>query len=33
MIRWLPSPVADAVGPSTVDPRTGEIIDADVQMS
>ena len=32
MIRWLPSPVANAVGPSTVDPRTGEIIDADVQM-
>jgi len=32
MVRWLPSPVANAVGPSTVDPRTGEIIDADVQM-
>jgi hypothetical protein len=32
MIRWLPSPVANAVGPSTIDPRTGEIIDADVQM-
>jgi hypothetical protein len=32
MIRWLPSPVANAVGPSTVDPRSGEIIDADVQM-
>ncbi len=32
MIRWLPSPVANAVGPSTTDPRTGEIIDADVQM-
>ena len=32
MVRWLPSPVANAVGPSTMDPRTGEIIDADVQM-
>ncbi len=32
MVRWLPSPVANAVGPSTTDPRTGEIIDADVQM-
>lgn len=32
MVRWLPSPVANAVGPSVTDPRTGEIIDADVQM-
>ena len=32
MVRWLPSPVANAVGPSTVDPRSGEILDADVQM-
>jgi hypothetical protein len=32
MIRWLPSPVANAQGPSLVDPRTGEILDADVQM-
>jgi hypothetical protein len=32
MVRWLPSPVQNAVGPSTVDPRTGEILDADVQM-
>jgi hypothetical protein len=32
MVRWLPSGVANAVGPSTVDPRSGEIIDADVQM-
>ena len=32
MVRWLPSPVLNAVGPSTVDPRTGEILDADVQM-
>ena len=32
MIRWLPSPVANAVGPSVTDPRSGEILDADVQM-
>ena len=32
MVRWVPSSVANAVGPSTVDPRTGEILDADVQM-
>jgi hypothetical protein len=32
MVRWLPSPVENAVGPSTVDPRSGEILDADVQM-
>jgi hypothetical protein len=32
MVRWLPSPVANAVGPSVTDPRTGEILDADVQM-
>ena len=32
MVRWLPTPVQNAVGPSTVDPRTGEILDADVQM-
>jgi hypothetical protein len=32
MVRWLPSPVANAQGPSLVDPRTGEILDADVQM-
>ena len=32
MVRWLPSPVPNAIGPSTTDPRTGEIIDADVQM-
>jgi hypothetical protein len=32
MVRWLPSPVANAVGPSTRDPRSGEILDADVQM-
>ena len=32
MVRWLPTPVQNAVGPSIVDPRTGEILDADVQM-
>ena len=32
MVRWLPTPVQNAVGPSVVDPRTGEILDADVQM-
>jgi hypothetical protein len=32
MVRWLATPVQNAVGPSTIDPRTGEIIDADVQM-
>jgi hypothetical protein len=32
VVRWLPSTVENAVGPSTVDPRSGEILDADVQM-
>ena len=31
MVRWLPSATENAVGPSLRDPRTGEIIDADVQ--
>jgi len=31
MVRWLPSSTENAVGPSLRDPRTGEIIDADVQ--
>ena len=31
MVRWLPSANENAVGPSLKDPRTGEIIDADVQ--
>ncbi len=31
MVRWLPSTTENAVGPSLRDPRTGEIIDADVQ--
>ena len=32
MVRWVPSAVINAVGPSIVDPRSGEILDADVQM-
>ena len=32
MVRWLPSTTENAVGPSTVDPRSGEILDADVQL-
>jgi hypothetical protein len=32
MVRWLPSPVANAVGPAVVDPRSGEILDSDIQM-
>ncbi|MCU0649891.1 MAG: zinc-dependent metalloprotease, partial [Gemmatimonadaceae bacterium] len=32
MVRWIPSTIENAVGPSIVDPRTGEILDADVQM-
>jgi hypothetical protein len=29
-IRWLPSEVENAYGPSVTDPRTGEILDADI---
>jgi hypothetical protein len=32
MVRWVPSQVPNAVGPSIVDPRSGEILDADVQL-
>jgi hypothetical protein len=32
MVRWIPSTIENAVGPSIVDPRTGEILNADVQM-
>jgi hypothetical protein len=32
VIRWLPSTTENAVGPSTVDPRSGEILEADVMM-
>ncbi len=31
MIRWLPSTTENAVGPHVHDPRTGEILEADVQ--
>jgi hypothetical protein len=31
-IRWLPSAVANAFGPHVHDPRTGEILEADVRM-
>jgi hypothetical protein len=29
-VRWLPSEVENAYGPDIVDPRTGEILDADI---
>lgn len=32
VVRWLPSTSENAVGPSTVDPRSGEILEADVMM-
>ena len=32
VVRWLPSGIENAVGPSVVDPRSGEILEADVQM-
>jgi hypothetical protein len=32
VIRWLPSTTENAVGPHIVDPRSGEIIEADVQL-
>jgi hypothetical protein len=32
VIRWLPSQTENAVGPSIHDPRSGEILEADVQM-
>jgi len=31
VIRWLPSAIENAMGPSISDPRTGEILNADVQ--
>jgi hypothetical protein len=31
-IRWVPSTVANAMGPSIVDPRSGEILEADVEI-
>jgi hypothetical protein len=32
VIRWVAQPVTDAQGPSTVDPRSGEILSAHVQL-
>jgi hypothetical protein len=32
VVRWLPSTVENASGPSVHDPRSGEILDADVQL-
>ena len=31
MIRWLPSTTENAFGPHISDPRTGEILNADIQ--
>ena len=31
VVRWLPSNIENAVGPHVSDPRTGEILDADIQ--
>jgi hypothetical protein len=31
VIRWLPSTIENAVGPHVSDPRTGEILNADIQ--
>ncbi len=32
VIRWLPSTIANAYGPHVEDPRTGEIIEADIRV-
>jgi hypothetical protein len=32
VIRWLPSAIENAFGPHVADPRTGEILEADVRM-
>lgn len=32
VLRWLPSTVENAFGPSISDPRTGEILEADIQL-
>src|SRR5262249_41497214 len=32
IIRWLPSTTENSVGPSITDPRTGEILNADVEI-
>lgn len=31
-IRWLPSPIKNAYGPTVCDPRSGEILEADIHM-
>jgi hypothetical protein len=31
VIRWLPSTIENAIGPHIADPRTGEILNADIQ--
>jgi hypothetical protein len=32
VVRWLPSEIENAVGPRVVDPRTGEILEADIKI-
>ena len=32
VVRWLPSTTENAVGPHIADPRTGEILNADIQV-
>ena len=32
VVRWLPSGIENASGPSVVDPRSGEILESDIQM-
>jgi uncharacterized protein DUF4953/uncharacterized protein DUF5117/uncharacterized protein DUF5118 len=32
VVRWLPSTIENAVGPHIHDPRTGEILESDIQM-
>jgi len=32
VVRWLPSNIENASGPSVVDPRSGEILETDIQM-
>lgn len=32
VVRWMPSPIENAVGPHVHDPRTGEILEADIMM-
>lgn len=32
VVRWLPSAIENAVGPHVHDPRTGEILESDIQM-